>query len=390
MELGNPFYETRSLFKVAEVLWDMGDTEGARRRFEEVLVLARRSGSRVEEARALNGIAQFLLATGSLREARQHQEQALAIARGSGDPFLAAEYLASVGQTLILQGDLATARRHLELALKDKRRVRDRLGASRILGTLSDLAYAQGDLSLARRYASEQRALAEQLQAAVTSAAALGRQGRLEIAGGGLAPAREHLTEALRLSLARSAALLATEVRLDFARLAWLDRQPVEAERLAREVADWYAARGMTDGQARALALRSEALLGLGRTGEARAAADKAHSISVKSENVALQIEVVTAAAPPGTAGGGQRAAFAHLRWAIEEATRIGYTAAGFEARLTLGTLQLQKGEAPAGRNLLAEVRRDAEARGFKGVALRAAAALQGGQTVPPGQRPPS
>jgi tetratricopeptide (TPR) repeat protein len=92
----------------------MGEAEAARRRFEEVLVLARRSGSRVEEARALNGIAQSLLAAGSVREARQRQEQALAVARSSGDPFLAAEYLAAVGQTLILQGDLAVARGHLE------------------------------------------------------------------------------------------------------------------------------------------------------------------------------------------------------------------------------------------------------------------------------------
>ena len=385
VELGEPYYETRSLFKLAEALWDMGDTEAARRRFEEVLVLARRSGSRVEEARALNGIAQSLLAAGSLREARQRQEQALAIARSSGDPFLTAEYLASVGQTLALQGALATARSHLERALEDKRRVRDRWGASQILGTLSDLAYARGDLSLARRYASEQRALAEQIRAALTSAAALGRQGRLEIAGGNLPAARKHLAEALRLSSARGAALLATEVRLDLARLAWLDRQPAEAESLARAVADWYAARGMTDGQARALALRSEALLALGRAAEARTVADKAHSISEKSENLALQIEVVTAVGPADAATGGQRGALAHLRWATEEATRVGYTAAGFEARLILGTLQLQKGDARSGRTILTEVRRDAEARGFKGTALRAAAALQSGQTVPLG-----
>lgn len=383
VELGEPFYETRSLFKIAEALWDLGEAEEARRRFEEVLVLARRAGSRVEEARALNGIAQSLLAAGSLQEARQQQEQALQVARSSGDPFLTAEYLAAVGQTLILQGDLPTARGHLELALKEKRRVRDRSGVSQILGTLSDLAYAQGDLGLARRYASEQRALAEQIQAALTSTAALGRQGRLEIAAGNLPAARERLTEALRRSNARGAALLAAEIRLDLARLAWLDRQPAEAERLAREGADWYSARGMTDGQARALALRSEALLALGRAGEAQTAAERAHAISEKSGNVALQIEVVTAIGPAGVEAGGQRAALAHLRWAIEESTRIGYTADGFEARLILGTLQLQKGDAQVGRTLLTEVRRDAEARGFKGISQRAAVALQAGRTVP-------
>lgn len=385
VELGEQFYQTRSLFKVADILWEMGDAEGARRRFEEVLALARKSGNRVEEARALNGIGKSLLAAGLLKEARQRQEQALAIARSSGDPFLTAEYLASVGQTLMLQGDLATARSHLDSALKDKQRIRDRFGSSQILGGLSDLAYAQGDLSLARRYASEQRVLADQIQAALTSAAALARQGRLDLASGELPAAREHLTEALRLSSSRGAALLAAEIRLDLARLAWLDRQPAEAERLAREVADWYGARGMTDSQSRALALRSQALVALGRSKEAQAAADKAHSISRDSGNVALQIEVVAAIAPAGVATGAHRAALGHLRWAIEETSRIGAAAAGLEARLTLGALYLQRGDAVAGRNLLTEVRRDAEARGFKGVARRAAAALQSEQAVPLG-----
>jgi DNA-binding winged helix-turn-helix (wHTH) protein/tetratricopeptide (TPR) repeat protein/TolB-like protein len=384
VELGEQLYRTRSLFQVADVLWEMGDPEGARRRFEEVLTLAHKSGNRVEEARALNGISESLLAAGLLKEARQRQEQALAISRSSGDPFLTAEYLASVGRTLMLQGDLSKARSHLDSALKDKQRIRDRFGATQVLGGLSDLAYAQGDLSLARRYASEQRALADQIQAGLASVAALARQGRLDLAAGELPAAREHLSEALRLSSSRGAALLAAEIRLDLARLAWLDRQPAEAERLAREAADWYAARRMTDPQARALALRSQALMALGRSREAQAVADQAHSISGESENVALQIEVVTAIAPAGVATGAHRAALGHLRWAVEETSRIGAVAAGLEARLNLGALYLQRGDAP-GRTLLDEVRRDAETQGFKGIARRAAAALQGGQPVPLG-----
>ncbi len=386
VKLGEQLYQTRSLFKVAGILWEMGDAEGARRRFEEVLVLARKSGNQVEEARALNGIGESLVTEGLLKEARQRQEQALEISRSSGDPFLTAEYLASVGQTLMLQGDLSTARSHLESALKDKQRIRDRFGAAQILGSLADLAYAQGDLGLARRHASEQRALADQIQASLTSTEALARQGRLDLAAGDLPAAREHLAEALRVGSARGAALLAAEIRLDLARLAWLDRQPAEADRLAREAADWYAARKMTDPQARALALRSQALLALGRAKEAQAAANKANSLAGESGNLALRIEIVTAIAPAGVATGAHGEALGHLRWAVGETSRIGAGAgaAGLEARLTLGALYLQRGDGP-GRTLLDEVRRDAETRGFKGVARRAAAALQSGQPVPLG-----
>lgn len=383
VDLGEQFYETRSLFKVGEVLWEMGDTDGARRRFEEVLALAGKSGNRVEEARALNGIGQFLLATGALKEARQRQERAYTLSQSSGDPFLAASYQAAVGRTLMLQGDLPGAHGWLQSALAGKRRVQDQLGTSQILGILSSLAYEQGDLKLARRHADEEKALADRIHATLASAAALQHQGRLEAASGDLPAAREHLTEALSLSGSRGAALLAADIRLDLARLASLEGKPAEVERLTREVADWYAARGLTDGQSRALALRSQALLALGRPKEAQTAADKAHSISGDSGNVALQIEVVTAIAPAGVATGAQRAALGHLRWAVEETTRIGAVAAGLEARLNLGALYLRNGAALTGRKLLDEVRRDAGARGFHGAARRAAAALRGERLVP-------
>ncbi|HEX9941423.1 MAG TPA: tetratricopeptide repeat protein [Thermoanaerobaculia bacterium] len=384
VELGEHLYETRSLYKIGEVLWKMGDAEGARRRYEEVLSLARRSGNRVEEVRALDGIARILASAGSLREARSRQEQALRIARASGDPLLSASYQASLGQTLILQGDLPAARRHLEAALEAKRRVRDRLGISQVLGLLSSLEYEQGDLEMARRYAAEQRALADQIQAALAYAAALQQEGRLDVAAGNLATARKRLSEALRLSHSRGAALLAAGLRLDLARLALLERRPGEAVRLASEAADWYARRGMTVYHSRALALLAQALLADGRPSQAQEAAEKAHSISEDSEDLELQIEVVTAIAPSGVATGQSPAALGHLRWAIGEADRIGYVTHALEARLTLGALQLQTGDAISGRAVLEEVRRSAAARGFKGVAQRAVAALAG-QRVPPG-----
>ncbi len=384
VEQGDQLYEARSLYKLAEILWDMGDVAAARQDYDKVLVLARQGSNQVEEMRALNGIGRSLAAKGALKDARRHQELALWIARSSHDPFLTATYRASVGQTLVLQGDLPQARSRFDLALAGKRQVRDRLGASQTLGLLSSLAQSQGDLGPARRFAAEQRALADQIHAVLASARALQRQGQLDAAAGDLAGARAHLAEALGLSDSRKAALLSAEVRLDLARVAWLERQPAEAESLAREVADWYRARGMTDGQASALALRSQALLGLGRIGEAREIAAQARSIAERSENVELKIEVATAVAPAVAAATGQKTPQGPLHWAIGEAARLGYVEAGLEARLTLGALRLAQGDTAAGRKLLTEVRRDAEARGFKDLARRAAAALES-ETAPLG-----
>jgi hypothetical protein len=131
--------------------------------------------------------------------------------------------------------------------------------------------------------------------------------------------------------------------------------------------------------------LESRAILASGRPDEAKKVGDQAHEISEPSEDLALQLLVVTAIGPSGVATGKAASSMGHLRWAVGEAGRIGYVEAALEAKFTLGALQLQTGDVLVGRATLEAVRRDAEARGFKGIAKRAAAILQGSRSVPLG-----
>jgi hypothetical protein len=131
----------------------------------------------------------------------------------------------------------------------------------------------------------------------------------------------------------------------------------------------------MSGYRARALALLSQALLAEGRTVEAWQTAVNAYTISERSEDLQLQLEVLMAMAPAGAAAGESAAALDRLHRVIAETARIGDVAAGLEARLLLGALQVKTGDAVAGRATLEAARRDAEARGFKGMARRAAEA---------------
>jgi hypothetical protein len=72
------------------------------------------------------------------------------------------------------------------------------------------------------------------------------------------------------------------------------------------------------------------------------------------------------------------------LRWALAESGRIGAVAPALEARLELGLLQLRGGNAVTGSSALQSLKSDAEARGFRGIAQRAQAALQGTRLVMP------
>jgi DNA-binding winged helix-turn-helix (wHTH) protein/TolB-like protein/Tfp pilus assembly protein PilF len=374
VELDDSLYATRSLFKSAEAAWYLGDSAEARKRYETVLSEARKSGDRVEEAQALNGIGRILMSTGSLREARQHQEEAFKIARSYGDPFLAASYLGALGQTLTLQGELPAAQHRLEHALEEKRRVGDRLGAALVLGALSDLEYRQGDLAAAQRYASEEWTLAQQIRAVLVSATALRRQGQLLVATGDLAGGRERLSEALQLAEARKAVLLSAGIRLELARFDLFAGQPAEAERRAGEVAQWYGQRGLSGEQARALAVRAEAILAAGRPTAASAAAGQAAALAQPSENPDLQIFVTTATA----AASASPAALGRLRDAVAQADRLGFVAAGLEARLALGSLELAAGSTATGRATLEAARRTAASRGYKRLAQQAEQALAG------------
>jgi DNA-binding winged helix-turn-helix (wHTH) protein/TolB-like protein len=381
VQLDDPLYETRSLFKVTEAAWELGEVAGARQGYDEVLSQARKSGNRVEEARALNSIGRVLTSTGSLREARQYQEEAFQVARSYGDPVEAASYLGSLGQTLTLQGELKPAQRRLGHALGEKRRFGDRFGVAQLLGALSDVAYRQEDLVAAQHYATEQWNLAQQLRAVLVSAAALQRLGRLQIAAGDLAGGRARLQEALRLADSRKARLLGAGIRLDLARLALFAGDPAEAGRLAGEVVQWYGQKGLTRDQARALAVQAEALAAAGRPGPASEAANLAVTLAQPSENPDLQIFVTTASAAARVVAS-PAVTLDRLREAAAQADRLGFVAAGLEARLALGSLELAAGSPAAGRATLEGVRRSAEKTGHKRLARSAAQALNG--TAPP------
>ena len=178
-------------------------------------------------------------------------------------------------------------------------------------------------------------------------------------------------------------ALEAAEARLELAKVALHQRSFQEAGRIASELASWYKARGMAGHEARALAIHAAALLVQGQDAEAKEAALRAYSLCQGNDDIELRIEIFAAVAPTGVATdpSSTRAALGFLRWGVSEAQRVGYVAAGFEAKLMLGALQIQTGDVINGRATLKSLRREAESRGFRRIAREAAEYLAGTRT---------
>ena len=381
---GDRVLGARTLNALGTVLAARGDLAGARQRFAETLAIARQTGNRIDEARAMRNLGTDLALQDSLKEALRLHEQAFALTRQVGDPVRGASTLASSAADLMRLGDLAEARRRLTQALEMKRRGHDKIGTAEVLGLLARLQQRLGNLAEAGEHGREQLALARQIGSRSLAAMALRNLGLSSLEEDDLAGARRQLEEAARGHAEGGESLEATAARVELAGLALRQGKPAEADRLASEAADWYDRRGMRGHRARALALRSQALLAAGRTAEAWNLAGQAHAISEQSEDLELQLAVVIAMAPAGVAAGKAAEAMGHLRWAVTEAGRIGDVAAALEGRLVLGALQSKTGDPIAGRATLDAVRQEAEARGFKGM-LRRVAALEAGQPVPLG-----
>ena len=126
----------------------------------------------------------------------------------------------------------------------------------------------------------------------------------------------------------------------------------------------------------------ARALVSLGNRAEAEKEIDLAAELAVKSQNRAAHLDFSIAAA--GIRAASEQSAdladaVRTLNVAFAEATKYGYPGYQFEARLSIGKLEVKSG-APsnraAGRERLEVLQRDATRKGFLLIARKAAAAL--------------
>jgi hypothetical protein len=107
---------------------------------------------------------------------------------------------------------------------------------------------------------------------------------------------------------------------------------------------------------------------------EAEREAARAAALQPKIEFRHTRIGTATTLARVNGALGKRAEAMKSLESLLVEATQIGLVPYQFDIRLALGEMEIQNGEAAKGRARLAELRRDATAKGFRLLARKAAA----------------
>lgn len=357
---------------LASVLLAQGSIDRARQMLTDVLDSSRSGRLSEGEFLALKDLIELKVLEGNFDEALQLQDRALVLLLKLRQPSLSAGGLSLSADLLARSGNLVLARRRLALAQIAERRAADRFVSGRLLGMSARFAFREGNLSASRAASEAQLSLAKEIRTLPLAAIALRGLALSALSAGDAAGARDFLQEALRIAEKSGDQLARMETSLALARLDLDEGDAAHALEQARGVAQWNQERHLGRGESSALALSAEALLRLGRLVEAREAATGAALLVSKTDRE-IHLKIACTLARIEAQDGSSEGALQKLGSVVAEAGQLGFVLEAYEARLAQGEILIRQGKINDGWKALEALRKEAESKGFRLIARRAA-----------------
>ena len=330
---------------------------------QEALQIRREIGDVTNTAVSLNNIGNVLLDLGDLTGASRHYEESAALSRQIGDRRGEARALYNAAEAFAQQGELTRSRATYETSLKIRRSIEDPASVATSLFGLGALAVVQGDLPAAKQSLNEALDMDRKLDRRRPMAYSLYQLGEIALLEGKLADARKRHQEALDIRTALGEQGTAAESRTALAVVSLEEGKPAEAEAAARQSAAVFAAQKAPGNEAVARATLALALATRGQRDEARREADRAQALVKNWPQVMYRLPVATASARV-TASTNPAAALQQLNAVRADAERRGIPRVEFDARRAAIEIETRRGS-PSAARMLADLRRDAGARGF-------------------------
>jgi TolB-like protein len=353
------------------LLMNTGERPAAEVQFHSALLTLQQTGDEAFAARALQMIARLTQEEGHLKEAEPLNEQVVATYRRIDAKSKLANALWHRGALMKQLGNYRQADASLKESLELANTAGPKSLTATILLELADLSIIRGDLKDAEAKYETSLASAEQNFKGQVPSIQMA-QSELMLQENDLAGARRLQEALLKLSLdarqeedAAYCRFLLAEVNLEEERFG-------EAEALARQAAAGLAGPGSLDEEPYALGILIRSLLAQNKVAEAQQALAKAEALSEKSQDVHIQMNVATNVGRVEGALGKPTQAVASVTAVLARATELGCAPCQFEARLALGEIEMKSGKTSAGRTHLEALEKDASARGFTLIALKA------------------
>ena len=374
---GDRFGEAQALNWIAIVLQEQGNLGAARETYQESLDAFRKTGSKDGMASALSNLGTLVQAEGNLSEAKKMYQESLGISRETGNKSRAANALGNIATVFQAEGNLNEAQRAYEESLKIHREIGDRRSAAIDLSNLGTLADAQGNLSGAKNFAEESLRIYREIGNKYGMAEVLGNLAVLLLEQGNFSAARNRAEESLAIyrELGNRTGISDDLVRL--ALVAVEEGRSAEAEAQAKQAAQEYSAEKDPDDEASALIALADSLLRQGRMVEAQNAMDRATTLAEKSDSRLTRLSVAIMAARVRAATRKPAEAMKSLANVLIEARKLGRVDLQFESRLALGEIEMKSGKPAEGRARLETLQKEAEGKGYRLLARKAAAAAK-------------
>jgi len=374
---GNRKEMAKCLNAMATLANSEGDYPRTQRLYEQAVRISREIGYQFGVAQGLNNVSQLLSEQGDYAGAEKMCQQALVVDRQIGDRPHSASTLTNCGVALQGVGNLSAARRMYQEALDIYREIGNRDDEALGIHALGALLVDQGSLSEGQKMLEQARAFWKDSgnQRALTYA--LYNLGETAEERGDLSTARQRHQEALSIRRHIGDQVSIAESEVGLASLSIEEGHPEAALALAREAIEVFRSNKDADDEAVAHFVVAKVLLEH-KASEAIDAARRAQDLGAKSQDfrirllTAIMAARAEAAAERGHDTSGTTRAIASLKSAAAEARRRGTPAIEFEARLALGEIEIDSGNARSGRWELLTLKRDAQAAGFALIAAKA------------------
>jgi eukaryotic-like serine/threonine-protein kinase len=367
----------RNLLIVGDLLYDEGDYEGARKKFEESIPTFREIGAEKSVRAAMERIGNVFYQEGKLQESVKYYAQVLKFDHELNDPVGLASDYGNMANALDGLGDLTGALKMQQDSLASFNQIGDRRGSSTTLNNLGNLALEMGQLKEALSYLEQSAAMTKEIDYRRGEAYPIGGLGDAHFASGDVEGAKARYKEALALCKEVNDEDFTAQLTGSLSAIALAEKKYAEGDALARDAEAGFAKSNSAGMEAAALALDARNLLGAGDLKGAQAAVDKANTLLRQSTLQAPRFEIALADARVKARSGKIVEARQDLDAALASAHKFGYRFYELQLRLARGEIELWS-KSPSARTQLAAVENDARAQGMLLVANQAQALQQG------------
>jgi len=347
---------------IGAVLATQGNVVGAKHSIEQALTVFRTRGDQPRLAAALSNLGEMHEIEGDLPTAENLFREAIVVSTKLNLMNELGTF--NLAELLQRRGKFREAKGMLEPLLERARNEGNKSVFGATMQTLGSIAESQGEMAAAVHMYQEAVAGLKETGSKTDYTSAERSLGKAFLREGDFVSAKEALSEALSLDRETGAKTDTALDQVELAELSLAQKEPVDVGTL-RSVINEFRLQNITDGEIEAEIALSREIIRESNNAEAANLLRRADTLSAKSYDPTVSFDVALATVHLRTAQRRFDDARRSIRTALQRADAIGCVRCELEARLELGEIETQAGNAERGRAQLRDLANEAGRRGF-------------------------